>query len=61
MDKTVRESTVHHSLSGMFAIRQGKWKLIDGLGDGGPEIGPARIPAQLVNQKKTPSRENSKI
>ncbi|MFA5814249.1 MAG: arylsulfatase [Bacteroidales bacterium] len=41
IDKPVRESTIHHSLSGMFAIRQGKWKLIEGLGDGGPEIGPA--------------------
>ena len=35
-----REATVHHSLSGMFAIRKGKWKLIEGLGDGGPKIGP---------------------
>ncbi|MBL7114056.1 MAG: arylsulfatase, partial [Bacteroidales bacterium] len=36
----IREATVHHSVSGMFAIRQGKWKLIEGLGNGGPEIGP---------------------
>jgi arylsulfatase A-like enzyme len=35
-----RKATIHHSLSGMFAIRQGKWKLVEGLGDGGPEIGP---------------------
>jgi arylsulfatase A len=26
---------VHHSLDGMFAIRVGDWKLIEGLGSGG--------------------------
>jgi arylsulfatase A len=31
----IREAIVHHSLSGMFSIRQGKWKLILGLGSGG--------------------------
>ena len=30
-----REAIVHHSVCGMFAIRQGKWKLIEGLGHGG--------------------------
>ena len=30
----IREATVHHSVEGMFAIRQGKWKLIDGQGPG---------------------------
>lgn len=30
-----RESLVHHSGDGMFAIRRGKWKLIEGLGSGG--------------------------
>ena len=35
LDKPIREAIVHHSLSGMFAIRQGKWKLILGLGSGG--------------------------
>jgi arylsulfatase A-like enzyme len=33
--KPLREATVHHSGSGLFAIRQGEWKLIDGLGSGG--------------------------
>jgi arylsulfatase A-like enzyme len=33
--KPIREDIVHHSLSGMFSIRQGKWKLILGLGSGG--------------------------
>ncbi len=31
----VREATVHHSYDGVFAIRQGDWKLIDGPGSGG--------------------------
>jgi len=52
MDKTVREPIIHHSLSGMFAIRQGKWKLIDGLGDGGPEIGPATDSSAIGKPEK---------
>jgi arylsulfatase A-like enzyme len=35
LDKPLREATVHHSGSGLFAIRQGDWKWIDGLGSGG--------------------------
>jgi arylsulfatase A-like enzyme len=31
----IREAVVHHSGSGVFAIRQGKWKLVLGLGSGG--------------------------
>jgi len=34
-DKPIREAVVHHSGSGMFAIRKGKWKLILGRGSGG--------------------------
>ncbi|BDS07110.1 arylsulfatase [Oceaniferula spumae] len=30
----IREATVHHSVSGMFAIRKGDWKLIEGNTDG---------------------------
>ncbi len=26
---------VHHSIEGMFAIRQGRWKMIEGRGSGG--------------------------
>lgn len=33
--KTLREATVHHSISGDFAIRQGKWKLLLTPGSGG--------------------------
>jgi arylsulfatase A-like enzyme len=35
LNKPIREAIVHHTLSGMFAIRRGKWKLILGLGSGG--------------------------
>ena len=30
-----RESIIHHSFDGMFGIRKGDWKLVDGLGSGG--------------------------
>ncbi|TKJ33509.1 MAG: arylsulfatase [Planctomycetes bacterium B3_Pla] len=35
LDESIRQATVHHSISGMFAIRQGRWKLILGKGSGG--------------------------
>ena len=31
----VREATIHHSINGTFAIRQGKWKFIDAPHSGG--------------------------
>jgi len=31
----LREAIVHHSVDGMFSLRQGRWKLILGLGSGG--------------------------
>lgn len=31
----IRDAIVHHSVEGVFAIRQGTWKLILGLGSGG--------------------------
>ena len=34
-DKPIREATVHHSIDGSFAIRQGKWKLELCGGSGG--------------------------
>ncbi len=33
--KPVREATIHHSINGTFAIRQGKWKMIDAPHSGG--------------------------
>jgi arylsulfatase A-like enzyme len=42
LDEPLHEAIVHHSGQGMFAIRQGKWKLIGGRGSGGFSA-PARI------------------
>ena len=33
--KPVREAIIHHSVDGMFSVRQNKWKLILGQGSGG--------------------------
>jgi hypothetical protein len=56
---------VHHSNSGVFAIRQGDWKLEFGLGSGGfsdprviePEPGGPR--GQLYNLAKDPREERN--
>jgi arylsulfatase A-like enzyme len=34
-DQPARDHLIHHSVGGMFAYRQGPWKMIDGLGSGG--------------------------
>jgi arylsulfatase A-like enzyme len=52
---SIRDAVVHHSGSGMFAIRSGNWKLVLGLGSGGftrpafivPK--PGEAPGQLYN------------
>lgn len=49
--KPVREFAVHHSMSGVFAIRQGPWKLIPGhRGSGGfsqpKQLDPPRLAAR---------------
>jgi arylsulfatase A-like enzyme len=53
----IREATVHHSISGMFAIRQGKWKLILGRGSGGwsGRGRPEEPPVQLYDMSKDAS------
>jgi len=65
-DKFSREMPlIHHSLSGLFAIRVGDWKLIEGLGSGGftqprerePEEG--EVPYQLYNLAEDISEENN--
>ncbi|MBI1901052.1 MAG: arylsulfatase [Planctomycetia bacterium] len=55
-----REAVVHHSGDGMFAIRQGDWKLIEGLGSGGftqpktEKPQPGGPTGQLYNLKDGP-------
>ena len=72
-----REGIVHHSLDGMFAIRAGDWKLIEGLGSGGftaprrtgpSEAGPtvqlydlANDPGERTNLAKTHPDEVARL
>ncbi len=56
----IRPAIVHHSSQGMFAIRQGDWKLCEGLGSGGfsnpqhIEPAPGGPKGQLYNLKDDP-------
>jgi len=43
-DKGERDAVVHHSMD-IFAIRQGKWKLVLGRGSGDHRSGYAKTPA----------------
>ncbi|UCG85720.1 MAG: arylsulfatase [Gemmatimonadota bacterium] len=60
LQSPLREATVHHSLTGVFAIRQGPWKLILGRGSGGFSEPQALVPApgepdgQLYNLEDDP-------
>jgi arylsulfatase A-like enzyme len=59
--KPARNAVVHHSADGMFAIREGDWKLALGLGSGGfseprrVSDGTGRAEGQLYNLAKDPS------
>lgn len=58
----LREAVVHHSGGGLFCIRQGKWKLIMGLGPGGFSGGirkpkPGEPEGQLYDLKADPAEE----
>jgi arylsulfatase A-like enzyme len=59
--KGTRDHVVHHSNDGMFAIRQGDWKLILGLGSGGftepkrIEPRPGQRAGQLYNIARDPA------
>jgi arylsulfatase A-like enzyme len=51
--KPVREAVVHHSISGVFAIRQGPWKLDLCKNSGGwSKGGDVETPAQLYDMSK---------
>ena len=52
---------MHHSVDGIFAIKQGEWKLIFGRGSGGftapkkIEVKPGEPEGELYNLAKDPS------
>ncbi len=54
-----REAVIHHSGSGMFAVRQGDWKLIDGVGSGGWSGKGDGIPGQLYNMALDPTEQKN--
>jgi len=65
-DGPVREALVHHSISGKFSIRQGRWKLLLCAGSGGwsrPRDAQARKqglpPVQLYDMEADPQEEHN--
>jgi hypothetical protein len=65
LDRPVHEAVIHHSGGGMFAIRQGEWKLIDGLGSGGFSAPHSEKPkpdgpkGQLYNLARDPQEKEN--
>ena len=55
-DKPLREATVHHSVNGTYAIRQGNWKLIEGPGDGDYEL-PNKVWRMNIIEPGFPERD----
>jgi len=60
-EEDIREGTIHHSISGMFALRMGKWKFIDGRGSGGWSYkGSEDEPeGQLYDMEADPREQNN--
>lgn len=63
--RPIREAVVHHSQDGMFAIRQGEWKLILGRGSGGfsqpkrIEPKPGEPEGELYHLSKDPAESTN--
>lgn len=64
-ESPIRPATVHHSIDGYFAMRQGDWVYLDAHGSGGwtlPESDAADLPSeQLYNLKDDPAEKNNRI
>ena len=66
-DAPLREATVHHSFSGHFAIRRGKWKLLEARGSGGwsypnEEVAAeAKLPDRQLFDLETDPRETTNL
>lgn len=61
---TPRPPVIHHSAAGMFAIRDGQWKLVLGNGSGGrekPRGKPFSQPYQLFNLDRDLSEQEDMI
>ena len=60
-ENPIREAAIHHSISGMFAIRKGKWKFIDGQGSGGWSYAgnESEPPGQLYDMENDPEEKNN--
>jgi len=59
-----RPPVIHHSSGGMFAIRQGDWKLVLGNGSGGrqqPRGKPFEKPFHLFNLRQDPAETDNLI
>jgi arylsulfatase A-like enzyme len=59
---TPRAPVIHHSAAGMFAIRDGKWKLVLGNGSGGreaPKGQPFAEPYALFDLSVDPAEQNN--
>jgi arylsulfatase A-like enzyme len=62
----LRPAVVHHSSQGMFAIRQGQWKLIEGRGSGGfteprkIEPKPGEAAGELYNLFEDPTESDNR-
>ena len=63
--QSTRKGVIHHSISGHFAYRQGKWKLLLAKGSGGwsspkeREVGADAPEAQLYDMENDPSEQNN--
>jgi len=62
----IREATVHHSITGQFAIRQGPWKLLVCPGSGGWSLPDESVPAsaprmQLYNMQANPEETENLV
>jgi arylsulfatase A-like enzyme len=57
--KTSRTEMIHHSINGMFALRSGKWKFVDGNGSGGwtKEANPDKFEGQLYDMVNDPQEK----
>ncbi len=62
---STRAGVIHHSISGHFAYRQGKWKLLLAKGSGGwsspteKEAAQGASPAQLYDMEADPGEKNN--